>query len=704
MSKKHRKKSSKEDDTSDNKLSYSKSSSDKSSHQLSSFSSSRRSKKNHEKAEIRTHAREQPTSKGSCDSTGYPPKKRNLDLKDTTKGFQKEVSKDIHLVCGTLMPIEERGRITMHFKNKAECVGKASSVDSAAAFPRKGGSITNMCSDPDVKRRKMKSQDLRILNSKEKNKKKSEMERAKRKDIMVKRVLAEFQESSHHNSKKRHPIFSAFNLSGPKLSLQQACVHRLQRAKHSSLELPSKNDKEMKCVPLYHLTEYKKKEQLYTDSTKNIGNKRTQGNRLEPVALQMRQSSDASCHFSSGEAIQSTDEDQKMQIVEELHAARIDKKMALPVVQTCGELTSMEIDLPDDESNMSAKTLSGLNSLIVIDTNIMISHLEFIKSLKNRDVPGIGRFVLVIPWVVLQELDNLKRGKILANVSQKAIPAVHFIYTCLKNQDPKLRGQSMQLASQQTHGFCVENNDDRVLQCCLQYQNLFPQAEVVLLTDDKNLCNKALVSEVKAFSKTELVIALQKLTINTVILSQDVSSGQSQSEKDMISKKAEDNFADTLSRIILHAKQSLQQVLSSILETEMNIAFGDLWREVVYHKPPWTLAKVLECYKRHWVAVFGMVIPRSFLSTVEVLYEHLGKATVINPSTMKMVLQESKMLLEMFSSRSKYGGILSQTLAQVNKLLQTLEKIQSGTGPDSSDTFKSTSENTVCEQFTTIFS
>lgn len=46
-----------------------------------------------------------------------------------------------------------------------------------------------------------------------------------------------------------------------------------------------------------------------------------------------------------------------MQIIKDLHAARVDKKVALPVVQTCGELTCMEIDLPNDEANKSASKL-----------------------------------------------------------------------------------------------------------------------------------------------------------------------------------------------------------------------------------------------------------------------------------------------------------------------------------------------------------
>nr|XP_034977224.1 transcriptional protein SWT1 isoform X1 [Zootoca vivipara]XP_034977225.1 transcriptional protein SWT1 isoform X1 [Zootoca vivipara]XP_034977226.1 transcriptional protein SWT1 isoform X1 [Zootoca vivipara]XP_034977227.1 transcriptional protein SWT1 isoform X1 [Zootoca vivipara] len=692
---KRKKESSKKEDISDTKAS-----SEKRSHHPSS-SSSHRSEKSHEKTEIRSHhAKEQPTSKGSDDSAGYTKRKRSLDLKDTTKIIQKEASKAINLVCGTLRPIEEREKVTMHFKKKAECEGKTNSLDSAAAFPRKEGSNKGMCSDPDVKRGKRELQDLRILNSQKKKKKKVEAECAKLKQT-VKRVL-ELKETSQNTSKKSHPIFSSYSLSGTKLPSWQSSVRPPEGAQHASLELPRKTDKGMKCAPLHHLhelyhqREHKQKEQFHHESRKNIGNARTQGDRFEPAAFQMSQSSEASCHSSSCEAIESTDTDQEMQIVEELHAARIDKTMALPVVQTCGELTNMEIDLPDDESNMSARTLSGLNSLIVIDTNIMISHLEFIKSLKNTDIPGVGRFVLVIPWVVLQELDNLKRGKILAKVGQKAIPAVHFIYTCLKNQDPRLWGQSMQLASQQTRSFCVENNDDRVLQCCLQYQNLFPQAEIVLMTDDKNLCSKALVSEVKALSKADFVTALQKLTIDTIMLTQDASSGQSQSERDTITKKAGDKFADPVPRIIVDIKESLQEVLSCILETEMKNAFGDLWEEMVYHHPPWTLTKVLECYKRHWMAVFGMVISRNFLSTIEYLHEHLCKDSVLKPSTVNEVLQVSKTLLEEFSSRSEYDGILPKALAQVNKLLKTLEK--PGARPNPPDTLKSTSGTIACEQ------
>ena len=46
-----------------------------------------------------------------------------------------------------------------------------------------------------------------------------------------------------------------------------------------------------------------------------------------------------------------------MQIVEELHAARVGKSVHLPVVPPSGELMSMEIDLVEDDVHSSAGIL-----------------------------------------------------------------------------------------------------------------------------------------------------------------------------------------------------------------------------------------------------------------------------------------------------------------------------------------------------------
>ncbi|KAM3841965.1 transcriptional protein SWT1 isoform 5-T5 [Vipera latastei] len=697
MSKKHKKKSSQKDDIPD--------------------------KKKPELAEIgNKHAKEQLDQRVS--GAGYMKAKMSLELKNSSTGLETKIPKDSQHSNSALIPLEEREKITMQFKATAKLGEKRSIMEPVVVFPCKEQSGMNG-SDPDDKKRKKLSHNLRIINIREKDKKKDKMESTKFKKVIIKHIMEEFKETAKPSecsflhkkkslrvneftqkmncTKSQHVPALPFTFSDSKVHIQACKNDNLEKDKHLSLELSSKNGKEVKCTLSYHLTKlpkcwkYKNEELTPTDSERNICNSRIQQNKFEPVTFHSSWSSTSSC--SSLENIENTDVDQEMQIVEDLHAARIEKKMDLPVVQTCGELTCMEIDLADDESHISSNIFSGLNTLIVIDTNIMISHLTFIKYLKNADIPGIGRFLLLIPWVVLQELDNLKRGKILENVRQKAIPAVHFIYTCLKNQDPKLWGQSMQLASQKTQfseSFSTGNNDDRVLQCCLQYQNLYPQAEVILLTDDKNLCNKALVSEIKAYSKADLVAVFQKITPKGTIISEDTSNNKW--EKDKYAKKTENNSTNHLSEVIFDMEKSLGDVLSSILETELKIAFGDLWIEVVYHKPPWTLANVLECYKKHWVAVFGQFISRSLFSTIEYLYAHLCKGKIIEYSTLRDVLQESKMLLEMFRSRSSYDGFLSRALAQVEKLLKTVEEMESSTGENSKGTLKSNLGNDTCEK------
>ncbi|KAM6343430.1 transcriptional protein SWT1 isoform 3-T3 [Alca torda] len=456
-----------------------------------------------------------------------------------------------------------------------------------------------------------------------------------------------------------------------------------------------------------------KREEQDADSDKATGNSGTEERDFEATALCFKQNFEVPCtsdSYQDSEDIKSVrksfdvfpplqesqnpETDQEMQIVEDLHVARVQKRMALSVVQTCGELTSMEIDLPEQDLNISAEAFtSGLNILVVIDTNIMISHLEFVRSLKSEDIPGVNRLALIIPWVVLQELDNLKKGKMLQHVRDKAIPAVQFIYTCLKNQDSKLWGQSMQLASQKIYGLSDENNDDRVLQCCLQYQNLFPQAVVILCTDDKNLCNKAIVSEVKAFCKADLVTALQNLNVNRHQTCVELQ----QSKCDTEFEQTEGGDASLTARfpnILPDLEKNLGEALSCILETEMKIAFGNLWMEILYLKPPWTLANLLKCYKKHWMAVFGYVVPRSLLSTIECLYKHLCTGKTVDSTTAGILLQESKKLLHAFSSRSDYNGVLPQAYAEVNKLHQTLTEVRS----DSEQDIMVLSENAVCEK------
>ncbi|XP_045044739.2 transcriptional protein SWT1 isoform X2 [Desmodus rotundus] len=413
-----------------------------------------------------------------------------------------------------------------------------------------------------------------------------------------------------------------------------------------------------------HLMRHKSKH-LFSDSTykqavhewKGKSHHEHQESNDSSSSENLTQIFEARCSSVSYEIIQDTDEE--MQIVEELHAARVGKSVDLPVVPPPGELSSMEIDLVEDDVHSSA---------------------------------GFDRLVLIIPWVVVQELDRMKAGKLLKYAQHKAIPAVRFINDSLRDQDRKLWGQSIQLASQKLYGLSDENNDDRVLKCCLQYQELFPSSLVILCTDDRNLRNKGLISGVKSLSKEELSAEFLSLSSSPALCHQPCALKQQlKAEATPLGESDEEKSTNSgllilLEGIVSDLEKSLGTALSSILETEMKIAFGNLWMEMLYLKPPWTLMHLIQCFKKHWLAVFGLIMEKNLLVTVESLYENLCKAnSAVDLATVKFLLQDSQSLLHAFSTRSNYDGVLPQAFAQVNTLLQTFAEAKAKLNQNASE-------------------
>ncbi|KAF9971932.1 hypothetical protein BGZ73_005022 [Actinomortierella ambigua] len=153
-------------------------------------------------------------------------------------------------------------------------------------------------------------------------------------------------------------------------------------------------------------------------------------------------------------------------------------------------------------------------AVVVLDTNVLISHLNFVKDLidsygsiqgrrriwKEKGV-GIPRITFKLPWVVVQELDNLKssyrqRGSEV-DLAGKARRAIIYIQEQLA-KDEQMRG----LWGQKL-GECVDakttKNDDAILDCCRYYKTLYPdihQTRISLLSNDRNLGVKAMIHEI----------------------------------------------------------------------------------------------------------------------------------------------------------------------------------------------------------------
>ncbi|KAF9128968.1 hypothetical protein BGW39_004580 [Mortierella sp. 14UC] len=171
------------------------------------------------------------------------------------------------------------------------------------------------------------------------------------------------------------------------------------------------------------------------------------------------------------------------------------------------------------------------DSVVILDTNILISHLNVFQSLvKSYGTPldksstnGRGSstgtvpsedVVFVIPWIVMQELDGLKGGGRQGSevdVSGKARLAIEFLRVELSKpaSTSRLRGQKMsELVAK------AEANDDKILDCCQYFRILYrdpTKTRIILFTNDKNLGVKAMVHEVEVISRFTVQLELSSV-------------------------------------------------------------------------------------------------------------------------------------------------------------------------------------------------
>ncbi|XP_072164045.1 telomerase-binding protein EST1A-like [Diadema setosum] len=157
---------------------------------------------------------------------------------------------------------------------------------------------------------------------------------------------------------------------------------------------------------------------------------------------------------------------------------------------------------------------------LVPDTNCFIDHLPIIQALVS-----CRTYLVVVPLVVINELDGLARGgregqfsdpSHAARVQQEAQCAVEYLEDEFAARNRWLKALTSKGSVMETIRFRSEeadmrgSNDDHILQCCLHYcidnaRDYMPtdkdspiriQREVVLLTNDRNLRVKAIQQNV----------------------------------------------------------------------------------------------------------------------------------------------------------------------------------------------------------------
>ncbi|GAB1607423.1 transcriptional protein SWT1-like [Argonauta hians] len=352
-----------------------------------------------------------------------------------------------------------------------------------------------------------------------------------------------------------------------------------------------------------------------------------------------------------------------------------------PSDEVTGDLTgriSAEYTTVDNSSNQLL--------YVTLDTNVLLTKcgLSVVEKLRDGFYSDIENSpFIVVPWVVMQELDALK-SKSKTKSAVHAQRAISFLFCCFNSKHPRVIGQTSREAMEQDCVFVVENNDDKVLQCCMQFQKKYPRCSVVLFSNDKNLCNKALINNITAHNQQSIESGLKKMSVQL-----DLDFNLNNSKNNVVvdtstSEKCPDVVCENVDResliatqIFSKVKYILEKLLCKIFEIEMKLAFGDIWIDILIRKPPWDLIDVLFCIKKHWIAVFGMTYDgntRPIEAMFITLYEFFAfdKDPVKDIAKVLLLIKNSQFVLKPLARKSeKYQEDVNVNL----KILHLLENM-----------------------------
>ncbi|XP_030766188.1 transcriptional protein SWT1 [Sitophilus oryzae] len=301
--------------------------------------------------------------------------------------------------------------------------------------------------------------------------------------------------------------------------------------------------------------------------------------------------------------------------------------------QTCNTIAedSMEWDSATEESPEKTKKENAI--CIVTDTNVFMHFLHKIKDIVNFKVTGSQNVKVFIPWMVITELDYIKdtsrEGK------NAALNAAKYINRLLEEKNPKVLGQPVEEAvKQEDYGL---SPDDKILSSCVQASKKYES--VILLTNDVNLRNKALLSELETSSPREI---LQKLLFK---LKKNVKS--------------------------LKISQKMASLCSTIICERCKETYGNVWDKMdMLQGAPWNFRECLRRIIRYWKSVFRDLMLKQCLPTVEALYrlldrnkDHISDDSDTFNEFMKLVLAMLVFLKDM-----EYKTLVQSTINEVTEI------------------------------------
>lgn len=198
-------------------------------------------------------------------------------------------------------------------------------------------------------------------------------------------------------------------------------------------------------------------------------------------------------------------------VLDAINAVVAENKTHAPTPNRYRAENEVPTDFVRPASPIKLTPSSGLKPFLVLDTNFLISHLPLLEEVQELH-PQYGH-TIVVPWIVIQELDGLKESKKIStytigyekvqrsSVSHLARRATNWIYKQLAANSTAVVGQKLTEINDLNL-----NGDDAILDCCRYFQER-RNALTVILSNDKNLCTKSLIHGVRIISFAKDVTA-----------------------------------------------------------------------------------------------------------------------------------------------------------------------------------------------------
>ena len=325
-------------------------------------------------------------------------------------------------------------------------------------------------------------------------------------------------------------------------------------------------------------------------------------------------------------------------------------------------MVSLECETAGDQEASEEKCceIPASKCLVIVDTNILISSLNTVVKLMDHD-----QVVVVIPWMVVQELDSLKNSD-NQKTAVGARAGVRWLNSTLLSSSSKLITQTAAESRMVSAKFGSKSPDDKILATCFQFKE--DGHKVVLVTNDVNLGNKALINHL-LYRDSRNILEIEKGEL--------VVAEQGYDE--------DDSNRGVINSVVTLVLDYLRDLLEGVLLEEFHSTFGEMWDKIVSikpraSKPYWSLSQLFTLYSKHHIAVFGLNFPkngRDLKETLTYLKTSISRSSHKSKTEAKILYSEVKKLIECIKARSDYDGLVSNCDEKMLEAISQLERLES---------------------------